>query len=588
MDKLFPKIETTQPFNFLIYKNESSTRLLSLIHPLAQLNIFKVVEKYDLEIINFFKQNAIFSLRYPYKVNNKFVNINDTISKNLLSLLNEDSDDSSWYPSSYFIKKRFTRINHFYNSNFIRKLEIKYSKLMKIDFQNCFYNIYTHSLDWSYLGDIQLAKENRSNLRVSTILDKVLQAANFGETNGIVVGPEFSRYIAEFVLCNIDKIVYEKLKQKRLLNKIDYEVLRFMDDIFIFCNESIHASEIKKVIEEACFRYRLSINETKSQLEYRPFFKNNLWESKIRIKLVNFNKILSEYNGENHRVINNIFQEITDEVKELLIDFPGEQHKLIGYVLKFFENKIEEIVVYINEKNNTIRKYILFKLIDLIQYLLIFSINFSNILKFIKLSLFLYLSEKDNGEDATDLLYKKSLEILKYHSNKRTEVLNLFVFLRFIAKDIPEGLLIRFINESNDYFTVSTIAYYISAPERKYRYKNVKRLINLTIDEVVQNFLDGEINKYNIKKILVSKDFYLIYDFYTSPILFKETKAKIDILKRKVDIINIDWSEKNLYNFFIDFIKGFNSPFMNWDANIKDIIEVLDRKSLKLETSNSG
>lgn len=581
------KIEETEPFNFLIYKNDYSTRLISLIHPLSQLYMLKFIEKYDLELINYFKQNAIYSVRYPYKLNNKYIHTNDMISKRILSLLNEESDESITYPENYFVNKRFTKINHFYKSDYIRNLEVKYSKLLKIDFQNCFYNIYTHSLDWSYLGDIKLAKDFRNNLRISSILDKVLQSANYGETNGIVVGPEFSRYVAEVVLCNIDNIVFNELKNNNLVYKVDYEIVRFMDDIFIFCNDEVHANYIKQVIEQTCFRFRLSLNESKSILEERPFLKNNLWESNIRLKLVNFSNSIIEKSGENYRVVNNMIQELTDEIKNLLISYPSEQHKIIGYVLKFFENKIEYMLFKINEKDTSVRKFFIFKLIDLFQYILIFSITSSNILKYIKINLFLYISEREKSEDITDLLYKKSLELLRFHSKKRIEVLNLFIFLKFIPKDLPESLLLKFLYENDDFFSLVTISFYLNTKERKYRYKKVRKVVNQSINKKVQEFLDEDMSN-NIKKILLSKDFYLLFDFYNSDILFIDTKEKIKKIKEEVNRINIDWSNKNLYNFFLDFIKKFDNPFVNWHSDITDIVEVLNRKSSKLDSRTSG
>lgn len=438
------------------------------------------------------------------------------------------------------------------------------------------------------MGDIKLAKELRNSLRVSSILDKVMQSSNYGETNGIVVGPEFSRYIAEFVLCEIDKTIYHELKNSKIIHKVDYEIVRFMDDIFIFCNEDTHAIHIKEVIERICFRYRLSINESKSKLEERPFLKSNLWESKLRLKLVNFSNMLIEKSGENYKVIENVIQELTDEIKSLLINFSSEQHKIIGYSLKFFENKIDYIIKQISNKEESIRRFTLAKLIDLFQYILIFSINTPNILKYIKLTLFLYLNENEKSEDITDLLYKKALEILKFHSRKRIEVLNLFICLKFISKDLPESLLLKFLKEYDDYFTLATISFYLGTEDRKYKYLKVRKLINQAIDKKIRSIFENDItNKNYIKKILLSKEFYLIFDFYTSEVLFKDTKDNLTKFKNIVDNINIDWSEKNLYNFFLDFIKGFNKPFINWHAGIKDIVEVLDRKSAKLDTRAS-
>ncbi|MGE6499252.1 RNA-directed DNA polymerase [Bacillus wiedmannii] len=584
------KIKDTEPFNFLIYKNENSTRMISLIHPVAQLYMLKFIEKYDLEIINFFKQNAVFSLRYPLRVSRKKIEANDSISKSMLALLDADSHESASLPTSYFVKRKFTRINDFFNSPLLNNLEIKYSKLFKTDFQSCFYNIYTHSLDWSYLGDIKLAKESRNDVRFSSILDKLLQASNYGETNGIVVGPEFSRYIAEIVLCNIDNIVYRELKERKIIYKVDYEIVRFMDDIFVFCNEDGIAKEIKKVIEETGFRYKLSLNESKSVLECRPFLKMNFWESKIRSKLVSFYDSLVNYEKLTHKHINVKIKELSDEIKLLLIDYNSERTKIIGYVLRFFENQINSIIDKINEKESSIRLYVIFKLIDLFQYILIFAINSSNIVKYIKLTLFLFLNEKKRNIDITDLLYKKSLEILKYHSEKRTEVLNLFISLKFFSKDLPEGLLVKFLEEKKDYFTMSSIAFYVNSKERRYKYKKVRKIINVTIADTVQNFLDKypNISNHDIEKIILSKEFYLLYDFYTCDVLYKETRSKIGQIKEKVDETRINWEEKTLNKFFIDFIKGFDKPFMNWNKDIKSLVETLESKSARTDTSNSG
>ena len=65
-----------------------------------------------------------------------------------------------------------------------------------------------------------------------------MQQINYNETNGIIIGPEFSRIFAELILQSVDRIVEQKLVSKHnLKHKVDYEIFRYVDDYFIFFNE---------------------------------------------------------------------------------------------------------------------------------------------------------------------------------------------------------------------------------------------------------------------------------------------------------------------------------------------------------------
>ena len=107
--------------------------------------------------------------------------------------------------------------------------------MMKMDILNCFNNIYTHSVDWAYLGSKEIAKANINNSeRFSYIIDELMQYMNYRETNGILIGPEFSRLFAEIILTRIDNLIYSDLKKMGINYKKEYEIARFLDDIFIF------------------------------------------------------------------------------------------------------------------------------------------------------------------------------------------------------------------------------------------------------------------------------------------------------------------------------------------------------------------
>jgi len=67
--------------------------------------------------------------------------------------------------------------------------------------------------------------------------DKLLMDLNYNETNGIVIGPEFSRIFAEIILQRIDLHVLRRTEEQGLKHKTDYEVFRYVDDYFLFCND---------------------------------------------------------------------------------------------------------------------------------------------------------------------------------------------------------------------------------------------------------------------------------------------------------------------------------------------------------------
>ena len=83
-------------------------------------------------------------------------------------------------------------------------------------------------------------------------IDRILQNINGKSSNGVVVGPEFSRMIAEILLQHIDKEVLQNLQAKGLLMSKDFRIFRYVDDIYIFANTSIVIDEVVKTISDLC------------------------------------------------------------------------------------------------------------------------------------------------------------------------------------------------------------------------------------------------------------------------------------------------------------------------------------------------
>jgi hypothetical protein len=64
-----------------------------------------------------------------------------------------------------------------------------------------------------------------------------------------LIGPEFSRIFAEIILQKIDITIEKKLKENNYFLKVDYEMYRYVDDYFLFCDDSVLKDEILKLLK---------------------------------------------------------------------------------------------------------------------------------------------------------------------------------------------------------------------------------------------------------------------------------------------------------------------------------------------------
>ena len=149
----------------------------------------------------------------------------------------------------------------------------KFQKLIKFDIQSCFDSIYTHSIAWALNGGKDTYKENfTSNEKTMGYLwDKVMQRMNYNETNGIVIGPEFSRIFAEVILQQIDNNVLSKLASKKYYNNVDYQCFRYVDDYFFFYNAEDIKDEALTLFTNELKTYKLTISNEKTLFFERPF-----------------------------------------------------------------------------------------------------------------------------------------------------------------------------------------------------------------------------------------------------------------------------------------------------------------------------
>ncbi|WP_108126319.1 antiviral reverse transcriptase Drt3b [Saccharospirillum mangrovi] len=268
----------TQPYNYKIKKNIDSSRTISIPHPSIQYQFIDFYESYDSIITSLCSRSAA-SLRAPTKVASHFSEKNSTLKykkilrDDLVETKEHAQSKESQHASSYFQYSDFPLLYMFYESYQFQRLERQYPYFLKFDIFKCFQSIYTHSLTWA-VKEKKFAKAHRSAITSTSFegkFDRLMQMGNHGETNGIIVGPEFSRIFSEIILQRVDENGKKQLKKSGIKS---FKIRRYVDDYFVFCHSETDAYKIMEAYREELEKFNLHINEAKIDLIKRPFITN--------------------------------------------------------------------------------------------------------------------------------------------------------------------------------------------------------------------------------------------------------------------------------------------------------------------------
>ena len=257
----------TKPFSYRVQKGGGSHRNLALPHPAAQIKFAELYRDFDSFIENICARST-YSLRYPTRVGSHFYQSQFAADQPHSGASDDDpasfSTQRKW-ASSYFYYKHYNHIHKFFASPEFIRLEQKFSMMLKIDISRCFESIYTHSISWAIRGK-EFGKDNKNSYFFESEFDTVMQRSNWGETSGILIGPEISRIFAEAIMQSIDLGI-----QRRLDNLTErVSVRRYVDDFFIFGNSEDDLLKVKTAVEEVASSYNLHINEKKTAIVSRP------------------------------------------------------------------------------------------------------------------------------------------------------------------------------------------------------------------------------------------------------------------------------------------------------------------------------
>jgi len=183
-----------------------------------------------------------------------------------------ETDPLTKHSPSFFAYDKYDRLYKFFQTRDYFELEKHYSTMSTLDVAKCFDSIYTHCLSWA-LKDKEFTKSNVSvKSTFGQEFDALMQHANHGETNGIIIGPEVSRIFAELMFQSTDRRVIAELE--RASDKVfgqHYVFRRYVDDVFIFSNDDATADLVYECYSDHLTMLNLHVNSAKASRICRPF-----------------------------------------------------------------------------------------------------------------------------------------------------------------------------------------------------------------------------------------------------------------------------------------------------------------------------
>ena len=262
------------PYHFNIAHKTNKNRTLSVIHPYNQWQVVEFYNQYKHSILYLCNQSK-FSLRKPHKIAQYFF-YRDRLHRKLLG--NKSDKVELFFNEyenlkTYFSYEKYSNIYKFYEDYRYQRAEKKFKYLVKFDLQSCFDSIYTHTISWATAGGADKVKvlPGYHGSWVGDAFDSLMQSVNARETNGIVIGPEFSRIFAEIILQYIDRKVEQELLEEKLYQKSNYECYRYVDDYFLFYNEEKDKNLFMESLTKWLKEFKLQLSPSKTEEFERPF-----------------------------------------------------------------------------------------------------------------------------------------------------------------------------------------------------------------------------------------------------------------------------------------------------------------------------
>ena len=166
--------------------------------------------------------------------------------------------------------KGATSILNWWNSMEQRSIELslKYRYMFITDITNCFGQINPESIGWA-LARKGTPHETTENTELSSIMQRYLRAMQEGKNVGIPQGSSLFSLIAEIILGYTDMLLAQEIANEKEAGKLpknlEYEILRYVDDYRIFCNDRDALDKISYILQHILERFNFRMNSSKTR-----------------------------------------------------------------------------------------------------------------------------------------------------------------------------------------------------------------------------------------------------------------------------------------------------------------------------------
>ncbi|MCY9853233.1 antiviral reverse transcriptase Drt3b [Vibrio mediterranei] len=601
-DRKREQLKQTTPFKYKIIKNDVSLRTLSLIHPRSQINYSNIYREHSDYLVSLCDKSD-FSIRSPMKVCNSFyIKGEEQVTGNAYKEIKIETIEEEIYKkhaSSYFSYKGFNRIHKLYSSPLYKELESKFPFMFFLDVANCFDSIYTHTIAWA-AKDKDYIKDNYVNWsnQFAQKLDTTMQRSNANETNGIPIGSEFSRIFAEVIFQRIDINIEKTLKSEySYVNRVDYQVLRYVDDYIVFGMTDEICTVVSNTISDCLSEYNLYINSEKVTKLERPFCTD---KSKIIISMskcldyfestifskehISSRKYFPSQIYKKHNFMNKFMNEVR---LVALTSNKNGYSEVSSYLVSFFSKRIEAAMNCYSEYIEQGGKAGIFIAnIEIMIELMLFyykvhpTVNASNKIAKVIVSLMDFLKSNQSlstFEPQIKLLITSSIIDFTFDRNKNgkrkgylsIERLNIILSTSDFGDcfRLPESYFVDLVQTSCklNYFEVISLLYY---------FKNHQEYLD--IQSQVVGFAIEKLSSFE-KIENDSESVHMLLDLIACPYLSEPQRVKL--LSIVYDGIAAPKPSEQCLRSYLEAIDSVYW-FVNWkNLNIKQLIERNELKS---------
>ncbi len=528
--KLFEGGWDTQPLKYPILKGANSFREMSLIQPLSAINLYIFIECYQKDILNYFEKEHCFSLRYHKKSNDLFYKgkTNKTISY-FQQQSKRSGKSAIQQMGTYYKTIPFESLNAFTSSLKWRMSNFHYPYYAQLDYKSCFDSIYSHSYKWIIERNVIDSKEAKHSSLFITI-DRILQNINGKSSNGLIVGPEFSRMIAEVLLQHIDKNVKIELSKIGILQNRDYVAYRYVDDIYIFAKTQETINCVISTFSEIAHNYLIQLNELKISKGQTPCLPKE-WLAKTRLISDNLSSWFytkQEYaklpEDEKHIVKKDFvfIDRIKDDITVLMKTHDRDKRTIVSYLLSTIYNNIsrkkDDVTLFGLQSHGRA-----LMLLDMAFFIYSFCPTYEQSRKMISMMVYVNSELDFKGNNAVRKKIKTLLDRYKFIflNGSLFDLIDWFVFL--LEYKIPldvkvEEVLIEKVKTHNDPILWGNLLLYA-----KYNSIFFNQIKNL-----VEEIINSEIERITTKNIMLNREFWYVLVFHNCPYISPSTKTNIE------------------------------------------------------------